>query len=316
MRLVVIIPTVGRRDVLSRAVARLGQQTRLPDAVIVSTTDRQFVPAEWIATHVGADHAPSPFGFPIVCLFGDPGSCHQRNRALDAVLGTAGIGNPPDALQRPLDADDVVTFFDDDFLPAGDYLEIVAREFAANPDWAVLSGRVPFDGAHNQGYTIDEGIRLLESIAPVESGRIAEFEGAYGCNMSIRAGAIGNTRFDERLPLYGWQEDIDFTTQLGKRGRVIWNSALAGVHLGTKAGRVKGVRFGYSQVANPLYLIRKGTMSAGFGIELMLRNIAANTARSVWPESYVDRRGRLYGNIVALTHAVTGRLKPEHILEL
>ena len=28
-------------------------------------------------------------------------------------------------------------------------------------------------------------------------------------------------RFDEALPLYGWQEDIDFTTQIGRRGRLV-----------------------------------------------------------------------------------------------
>jgi hypothetical protein len=79
---------------------------------------------------------------------------------------------------------------------------------------------------------------------------------------------------------------------------------------------MKGVHFGYSQIANPLYLIRKGTMPAWFGIELMLRNFAANTAKSLWPETYVDRRGRLYGNLVALGHMVTGRLAPEHIMKL
>ena len=80
--------------------------------------------------------------------------------------------------------------------------------------------------------------------------------------MSIRASMIGDLRFDERLVLYGWQEDIDFTSQLRQRGRVVCVSNIRGVHLGLKAGRVSGERFGYSQVVNPVYLIRKGTVPA------------------------------------------------------
>ena len=80
--------------------------------------------------------------------------------------------------------------------------------------------------------------------------------------MSIRTSAIGALRFDERLPLYGWQEDIDFTSQLRASGRVVGLNTLNGVHLATKSGRISGMKFGYSQIANPVYLVRKGTMPA------------------------------------------------------
>jgi hypothetical protein len=48
----------------------------------------------------------------------------------------------------------------------------------------------------------------------------------------------------------------------------------------------------------------------------MGRNIAANVARSLWPESYVDRRGRLRGNLLAIAHVLLGRVEPEYILKL
>jgi GT2 family glycosyltransferase len=145
---------------------------------------------------------------------------------------------------------------------------------------------------------------------------VVDHLGAYGCNMSIRMSAIGELRFDERLPLYGWQEDVDFTSQLRARGRVVRVNALRGVHLGVKAGRINGMRFGYSQVANPLYLIRKGTLPTGFAMRLMIRNLAANLARSLWPESHIDRRGRLRGNLLAISHLMIGRLEPEYILRM
>ena len=83
-----------------------------------------------------------------------------------------------------------------------------------------------------------------------------------------------------------------------------------------KSGRVSGVRFGYSQIVNPTYLIRKGSIPRAFGVNLMLRNVAANILRSPWPESFVDRRGRLKGNLIGALHLIQGRIEPEYILQL
>jgi GT2 family glycosyltransferase len=122
--------------------------------------------------------------------------------------------------------------------------------------------------------------------------------------------------FDEALPLYGWQEDIDFSRQLATLGRIVDVSTLRGVHLGAKGGRTSGVRFGYSQIANPVYLIRKGTMSLSFAAPLVWRNLLANLYGSFRPEPWIDRRGRLKGNCLALCDLVTGRISPQRILEL
>jgi hypothetical protein len=125
--------------------------------------------------------------------------------------------------------------------------------------------------------------------------------------------AAAGLSFDEALPLYGWQEDIDFTYQLGRRGRLISTGLVTGVHLGTKGGRSSGRRIGYSQVANIVYLWRKGTMEPGLGEKLMRQNLLSNLARSVWPEPHIDRRGRLIGNMLALRDWATGRIDPRRI---
>ena len=85
--------------------------------------------------------------------------------------------------------------------------------------------------------------------------------------------------------------------------------------LGTKRGRTSGVRFGYSQVANPIYLISKGTMSITFGTGTMLSNILANIAKMPAPEPYIDRAGRVVGNFRALRDMLLGRLHPTRILD-
>jgi hypothetical protein len=290
VRLVVIVPTLGRPEVIDPLIRHLEGQHRPPDELVLSA------PA-------GADLGrPRSDLFPVTVLFGRKGLCAQRNRALEHCLGRF----------------DLITFFDDDFLPADDYLCRISSAFRSCPDYAVAMGHVVRDGAHDAGLSFEEGLRALR--AAEASGRrgvrVADHPGAYGCNMTIRERLIGGLRFDERLPLYGWQEDIDFTSQLRRFGRVVGIEAAIGVHLGLKGGRVSGVRLGYSQIVNPVYLVRKGTMPFGFALSLVLRNLAANLVRSLRPEPYIDRRGRLRGNLLAAADLLGGRIEPERILQL
>ena len=97
---------------------------------------------------------------------------------------------------------------------------------------------------------------------------------------------------------------------------VVETDAFAGVHRGVSSGRMPGTRLGYSQIANPVYLMRKGTMGAGHALGLMARNFVANHVKAVAPEKHIDRRGRMRGNWLALAHAAQGRMSPEKVLQL
>ncbi|TPK90666.1 glycosyltransferase [Mesorhizobium sp. B2-4-12] len=290
MRLAVIIPTLGRSAQVARLLGYLGSQKRLPDEVILSAPD---------ATHV---ELPASCPFPVKCVFGPRGLTAQRNTALAPSLARF----------------DIITFFDDDFVPSAEYLKQIEQAFITNDEWAVVMGRVIKDGAANAGLTWEDAEAALRAAEGTRSAGPSAIDhvGAYGCNMSVRSSLVGDLRFDERLVLYGWQEDIDFTSQLRSKGRVVCVSSIRGVHLGIKTGRVSGERFGYSQVANAIYLIKKGSVPASFALPLMLRNIAANLAKSLWPEPYVDRRGRLRGNLLAILHVAIGRIEPEYILKI
>jgi GT2 family glycosyltransferase len=290
MKLVVVVPTVGRKETVTRTLRHLERQTRPPNEVVVSAPDHSHV---------------EPFSatrYPVSYVFGKKGLCAQRNQALEKVLGRF----------------DIVTFFDDDFLAATTYLERLADAFNAHPDWAVVHGNVVVDGVRGPGLSFEEGLRALECAEAEPAGTpvVTDHGGAYGCNMSMRTKQIGALRFDERLVLYGWQEDIDFTSQLGRFGRIVSLSTLIGVHLGVKGGRLSGLRQGYSQIVNPVYLLRKGTMTSRFALDLIARNVAANIAKSLWPEPHIDRRGRLRGNLLAAYHLMKGRVEPEFVLKL
>jgi len=289
LRIAVVIPSLGRPVEVGQLIAALERQTYPPHIIILSVTE-------------GAD-LPSPLPSSIEVVVGPKGSCAQRNLAISLVI----------------DRCDVIAFFDDDYLPARSALEGIAKLFAANPDVVGADGQLLADGIGTAGLSYEEAQRIIEAFdRDGLKGKQTTFDtfGLYGCNMAFRASAIDGVRFDENLPLYGWQEDIDFASRLCARGRVIKTNAFAGVHRGVKRGRTSGLRFGYSQVINPLYLVKKRTMPARYAYKLILKNVGANHARIFWPEPWVDRWGRVRGNWWALWHALTGRIDPRLMLEL
>jgi GT2 family glycosyltransferase len=134
--------------------------------------------------------------------------------------------------------------------------------------------------------------------------------------MAFRMSAVTDLRFDERLPLYGWQEDVDFAGRLRLKGRMVATDAFAGVHCGVTRGRMPGKRLGFSQMVNPVYLVRKGSMRPAHALTLMTKNFLANHAKMFAPEAHIDRRGRAVGNWLGLGAILKGRSDPMSVLEL
>jgi hypothetical protein len=60
----------------------------------------------------------------------------------------------------------------------------------------------------------------------------------------------------------------------------------------------------------------KGTMSAPRALRMILRNLVSNVVKALRPEPWVDRRGRLRGNLLALSDLLRGRIAPDRILDL
>jgi GT2 family glycosyltransferase len=289
MRIFIIIPTVGRAESVRRAVQWLEQQTRLPDGILVIGATPGDIAGCADATHL-----------PLECMIGSKGSSAQRNVGLDRAEGRA----------------DIALFFDDDFVPAPDYIAQVEKAFVEEPALVGLTGRLIADGVHGTGLSFDQAFALIRAYVPPHVPLRAPRLGLYGCNMAIRLSAAQGIRFDERLPLYGWQEDVDYSFQVGRRGTMALDEHMVGVHLGLKQGRTSGKRFGYSQIANPVYLLGKQTIPPRRAYRIMWRNVSSNLVRSLRPEAHIDRRGRLLGNALAIVDLATGRLKPERILEL
>jgi len=285
------IATAGRPDILTSTVIGLRRQTRPADAIFVCAP----TPAD-IAGFAGA--APEATE-----MIGPRGSSHQRNAILDRLEGF-----------------DVVVFLDDDFVACPRYLEAVEAIFSRYPEVVVATGTVIVDGVTGPGLSNEDALQILHGSEhkACDPEGIIDVDSGYGCNMAVRLEPVRaqEVRFDEHLPLYAWLEDVDFSGQLAQHGRIVSVTSARGVHLGVKSGRQPGRRLGYSQVANPIYLMRKGTCSWRKALPLMGRNIAANLVGCLMPEPYVDRPGRIAGNARAILDLLAGRLDPSRALLL
>lgn len=290
LKIAIAIATSGRRDVLTQTITFLNQQKRKADELLVCPARPTDVDIEGLSAYNGEVRIiTGPIGLP-----------HQRN-----------------ALMAASDAD-IMLFLDDDFLVAANYLEELQQLFIDDPSIVVATGHVIRDGAQGVGLGFEESVEILAKDHFNGSRSIQPTFNAYGCNMGIRLTSARSygIRFDENLPLYAWLEDVDFSRQLGAHGKVVKAQHLRGVHMGTKVGRTPGKRLGYSQVANRIYLRDKGNISWFQAWDGILRNVAANLIKSIKPEPWVDRRGRLSGNLTALKDLVSGKIHPGKILDL
>lgn len=291
LHLVVGIPSTGRKEILATTLRDLKRQDRQPDEVVVCVSSPDDINQSCL------ENLTCPYRV----LMSPRGSCRQRNGILDTV---------------PLA--DVVIFLDDDFLMASSYLEQVEQLFIEHPDVAVATGTVIADGITGPGIPTDEGSSRLEASHEsmnFDPNPLRTVYSGYGCNMAVRMSVVtgSSLRFDEDLPLYGWLEDVDFSRMAARHGRVVKSARLKGVHLGTKIGRTSGTRFGYSQIANPIYLARKGTMTVRHAGLQMTRNVLANAVKVWRPEPWIDRKGRVKGNICAFADLLSGRLSPRNV---
>lgn len=294
--IIVTIPTAGRPTVLARQLLQLKGQDRPADHVVVSATGPEDLAGVELPQD-GTHHA----------IVGPRGISAQRNAALDVAFGSLGASD-----------DDVLVMLDDDMVLRRDWLGTSAALLSERPDCVAVTGVLLDDGVQGPGLSFEEAAALLAAdravLPPTDWRRQdGEVETLYGCNIAFRGRAVRTRRFDERLPRYSWLEDADLSGQLRSDGRLLRSGRLVGVHLGVKMSRSPGADFGYSQVANNLYLMRKGTLPRRLGWKLMRDAVLSNLLHWPRPEPWIDRRGRLKGNLRALRDELLGGSDPARI---
>jgi GT2 family glycosyltransferase len=290
LRIAVVICTLGRPSVLHDTVLSLTEQTIPPEEILIGTPSEESVQSETLK-------------LPKTRLIKtNLGLTRQRNACLDEVA--SGM--------------DLIAFVDDDMEFCRDYFEQMIRLFSENPDVVAASGSLLHDGGINSPIDRQKAAIMCRTTELQLATDPRTFESrayAYGCNMVFRAEEIKDIRFDEELPLYAWLEDSDFSHRAvsgRSRGPVTCLRAKA-VHLGWQGGRVAGIRLGFSQIINPLYLWRKSRPFSlmHFVVHYWLRCLVGNLLGTIHGPEIEDRPGRLQGNIRGFLHVLQGRCDPK-----
>ncbi len=287
----VVISSAGRPELLQETVLSvLGQTERCLLRLSVTGPEDVFPETREIAG--------------VQVLTGPRGSSRQRNAAL------ASITHQPEC----------VLFIDDDVELDADYVRETLLCYRTQPSVAVVNGRNLAHGRYRAGECDRRQARVLiaeargqMAVRRPEPGAITPMATSYGCRMSMRGSLLGRVHFDERLVLYGFLEDLDFALACRPFGTMVESVRALGVHLEVASGRLGGVRRGYSDVVNPLYVARKW---AGYTMSRAILGSLRRTWTSAAGAMSEGDRGRLRGNLLGWRDALRGKLEPEHILEL
>jgi glycosyltransferase involved in cell wall biosynthesis len=288
----VVISSLDRPEILHETVQSLQNQTIAPVTVILSLCDAASV-------------LPETVQLPLVrVVLGGRGLTKQRNHGAQAAPAETRY----------------VLFLDDDTELAPEYLERMEGLLDQYPEIVVASGVSAADGLRlGRALTRDQAKAAARKY-PCESGT-ERAEGAYGCNMFVRKSILEKVRFDEGLLLEGWLEDYDFSVRCRQFGSVVWNRGTCVAHLGVqRLAREQGFPVGYSQIANPYYLWRKQVIPSfarlifKFWFPALRVSIQGTLhGKPPWNVTF-DYRGRLRGNVQALTDAARHKLAPSRIV--
>lgn len=226
----------------------------------------------------------------------------QRNLAIDELNRSGFLSSPS-----------FCAFLDDDLRPANQWLEQAAAAFQSDAI-AGLQGHLISEGRlRTAGLGEQDAAEFLRNDRPPESSRLKTSSTLYGCNMAFRNFVLTSCRFDERLPLYAWLEDVDFSGQAKKRGRLVKAPLCRSVHMRVGGGRIEDTKLGYSQISNPIYLVNKRTLGGMRASYLASRGLASNLIRGVGQPQY---RRRLRGNLLAISDCLRLRFTPERASQL
>ncbi|XID92841.1 glycosyltransferase family 2 protein [Paenibacillaceae bacterium WGS1546] len=266
MMVSVIVATKDRAEELIRFLESLRNQTRQPDELIV------------------VDGSEGP----------EDERVRARLRSLSAAVAYVRSDRIGSSVQRNIGLDrlhpsaDLVCFFDDDVVLERNYLRVIEEAFRRDE-----TDRI---GGMN-GFPLADGPRRN---APNREYELFEVPDLYGCNMSFRARLVRSLRFDEKLALYGWMEDWDFSMLVARTHKLVCCNQAYYDHLQSPNARVNGRKFGYMQIANRNYLYKKHRLfnkaEYAYYASVLLKNLVRSHRRAY--------RERCLGNLEALREMI------------
>jgi GT2 family glycosyltransferase len=293
-RIAAIIASTGRALVLRETVESILAQTLRPERLVIAVikeADCDILAGEFAGVEV---------------IIARKGLSAQLNDAVGL-----------------LDIDiDYVCFFDDDVVLVSDYIQNMVRFLQTRNDVVALSGHAFCDG-NITGEKARALVAKPPAIDPIFRNTGKHWV-LYGCNMVIRRGVLAREKFDERFVLYAWMFEVEITYRLLAYGKVGRYSGGRLVHLKVQAGRISGVRYGYSEVVNRVYLALRPALASRrpyivtWAIYNSVKALVLNSLYSITHRNdpCIDYAGRVRGNLKAFGDLLLFKVMPEQIHNL
>lgn len=182
-----------------------------------------------------------------------PGLTYQRNQGIQHAQG------------------DLIYFFDDDVKLTPEYLKNMNRVFATRPEYAGGMGTVTNPGEYKSKLSApfrkffllqrnDASGKFTASGMPTHTYGLSRFtnvEVLGGCCMAFRSSVFKEELFDEKLRLYGYMEDCDFSWRVAQKAPLFYNPYAQLEHYNSPLNRDAIVRNKAMYVANYSYLFFK-----------------------------------------------------------
>jgi GT2 family glycosyltransferase len=275
----VIIASRGRPEILKATLGSIWNQDDTPDEVIISVVENSDLPISFNSELVKV-------------LIGSAGLCAQRNLGLKSINSHSYL----------------VSFMDDDLELAPDYFSEVRSAFSNGSAIAGANGNIL-----NEGCSREEAKSILSHDRKCQDIKLMQsLKSLYGCNMHFRKEYAIKEQFDERLLLYAWLEDYDYSSRVSKHGPLVFIPTAKLCHLKEPSGRIDNKKFGFAQIMNPFYIHRKGLLQMSEYIKMhFLKVILSNMLKVIKlePAGYY----RIIGNMVAIKLILKGKILPEFI---
>jgi GT2 family glycosyltransferase len=208
----VIVPTMHRAQQLERFILSLRSQSLLPDELIIVDASTDGKTQELIR------HKQPQLGFPVHYLVNRPRLTEQRNLGFKHSSGN------------------YLFFFDDDVVLDSHYIRVMLETFISMGDGCLggLTGKIAnirpgetrlvkllkrlfFLSDLGDGFIKPSGfasLRLGDEAGPV--GFLS------GCNMVIPREVFSRFLFDDKLPGYGYMDDVDISCRISSGYRLFY----------------------------------------------------------------------------------------------
>lgn len=276
MKLSLVIPTHDRPTELARLLNSLGEQSRLPEEVLVVNDG-----AGELSAGVLQPLRSAGVTVRVLRRSPPPSSAASRNAGLAEASGDVVFCLDDDTLLGPALLAELLELYRRD--PAGRIggIGIPYREVPSGPGgraWAWffrLSGRVRYRPMH----VASRYVRLPAGLR----GRLRPAWMLPGGSLSLRGQVARVARFDERLGGYAFGEDRELVYRLGRRWALFEATRLRVDHRPGSAGRGDWRQRGRAYVRNMLHVVRNATdPGAGTWTLLAVDFAAAMLQYALW----------------------------------